>query len=491
MKLPKPGKIPRVAVTALALTWAGGCAPGPAPAPPAPSPIILFSFDTLRADHLTCYGYPKNTSPAIAAFSQDAVLFENPLSQAALTAPGHMSIFTALTPAVHGVNNPNDVQPDFFNPLPEGIPTLPSLLKDRGYFTVGITGGGTVSAEFGFDRGFDDYGNAFAFNFQTVYFQPEGVLSDIRQRLRESREGKRPIFLFLHHYLCHHPYVQSPPEFTLRFLEKPVPGLPVDRAGLLKNADPAWGIYDENSFWRNIDLSRPDHRGHVVGLYDGSIAYADYIFGRLVEILKEEGLYEDALVILTSDHGEEFYEHGGKQHERLFIEQLRVPLVIKFPGRQQAGKRIGATVRTMDILPTLCEYLDVPLPALIQGVSLMPLVSGRGSYDPAIASYGLIYRGPDTGEMDTKVRVAKGGYVYSNYPWSGQTEWLFDAATDPREQRNLAQERPEILARMRNTGARELARDLRLRTKLVPGKESAQPLSQNLKKQLKALGYLQ
>jgi arylsulfatase A-like enzyme len=469
-----------------------GCGrPSPPRAPARPPLILLFSFDTLRADHLSCYGYERPTSPALDALAADGVLFTRAISQAPLTAPSHATMLTSLTPLAHRVNNPNDANPDLFYTLADAIPTLPGILRDHGYRTVGITGGGVLSSELGFDRGFDDYSTRFFFNFSTYYFQPEPVLDSIRAAVSEAGKNKRPLFLFLHHYLCHDPYIQGPPEYMRKFLDRPVPGLPLGRADLLPNPDPAWGAYDEGSFWRNIDFALPGHLEHTVALYDGSIRYADYVFGRVMEILREASCYDPALIIVTSDHGEEFNEHGGKLHCRLFIEHLHVPLIVKLPGNVSAGTTAAAPVQLLDIMPTILDYLGLPRPALEEGVSLLPVLEKRGEVaHPVLESYVLSYRRPDSRETTVTARLEKGGYAYSDLAWKGEGEWLFDVGADPREMNNLAGERPGILADLKT-----LAGDY-VRRRSARGRwfeEVAKPrtgLSDDVKRQLKALGYI-
>jgi len=454
--------------------------------------IIIFSFDTLRADHLSCYGCDNKTSPAIDAFAKDAVLFTNTISQASFTAPSHMSLFTSLTPAVHKVNNPNDGDPDIFNCLNEGITTLPMILQQQGYRTIGMHGGGCVSSEFGFDRGFDSYTNDFFFNFHTPYFQPQRIMPTIQEHVRKSKETGQPLFLFLHHFLCHHPYIHAPESIQTSFLKKPVKGLPTSRDDLLKNKDPGWGVYDEDSFWRDIDLSNPEHKRHVIALYDGGILYADTIFQQLLDILKEEGCYRDSLIILTSDHGEEFNEHGGNMHGRLFIEQLHVPLIVKFPQDRYAETIIERPVRIIDIMPTVTDQLGITISQPIQGSSLLPLLSGeKGEPARTIASYALIYKGPDTAEQETAVRLVDNGYVYSNQAWNGQSEWLFDERADPAEQRNLVGGIP-LLAKKMSEQATELLRENQAFSEKLSDKETEPgKMNDTLKKQLKALGYVQ
>jgi len=138
--------------------------------------IILFSFDTLRSDHLSCYGYERKTSPFIDEMARDSVLFKNPISQSPLTAPAHISIFTSLTPAVHMVNIQWRRRRFIQHSSRRGLPTLGTVFKENGYMTVGMHGGGCVSSDFGFDRGFDYYSGDFFFNFQTPFYRPEREL---------------------------------------------------------------------------------------------------------------------------------------------------------------------------------------------------------------------------------------------------------------------------------------------------------------------------
>ncbi len=357
--------------------------PGASSAPKRPN-IILFSIDTLRADFLSRYGYRKKTSPSIDEFANDSVLFAKAFSQAPITTPAHMSIFTSLSSPVHRVNN---ISPEGINHiLGENITTLPQVLKKAGYLNVGFHGGGQVAGELGFSRGFDEYLPLFG-NWENLGARPDQldmVTGRIKKRLRDCREKGLPLFLFLHHYLCHDPYLKGPSEIRTHFLEKGVIGLPLP-------ADPAnghWKNISSESFWQGINLDDPAHLQYIVSLYEGGVFYSDYVFKKLVEILKEEDIYDDSMIILLSDHGEEFNEHGGKLHGFLWIEHVQVPLIVKFPGGKFAGMVIEESVRTMDVMPTVLEWLNIPLERPVQGISFLPLLTKRGIYKPIIASYG-------------------------------------------------------------------------------------------------------
>ena len=398
--------------------------------------IILLSADTLRADHLSCYGYFRKTSPNIDAFAKDSVLFQNAISQAPSTVPAHMSIFTSLTPLVHLCKlNPSNAHDEGTNNLglDEKIETLPLLLKENGYLTMGFHGGGNMAGSLGFDKGFDSYRR-----WKNLW-NPMNGLEDVQKAIQESKEKKKPLFLFLHNYICHGPYLNSPPEFGLKFLSEKAAGLPVPEDNWRTvNVWPS----SFKDYWEHADLSNPQHLKYVISLYDGSISYQDYVFGKIVEILKKEKFYDNSIIILLSDHGEEFYEHLGKGHGRLFIEQLHVPLIIKFPGNAFGARVIREWVRTMDVMPTLFDFLNIKIKNVIQGVSFSPLITGQGGYSPLIVSYNMqVHR-------DT-VRLIKEPFVYSSENTKTTKDQLFDIEKDPLEKNNLAVEQPEVVDRMR------------------------------------------
>ncbi len=379
-------KIPAVCLVLCGLAASGLTIPGWSSAPPVPDQpnIILFSIDTLRADHLGCYGCGSETSPAIDEFARGAVRFANAFSQSPITAPSHMTLFTALSPPVHGVNN---VSPEgIAHILPEKITTMAELLKRNGYRTLGFHGQGQVAAEMGFDRGFDEYLPLFEQWFISGADWPifKTVCGPIQRRLQECRRREEPVFLFLHHYICHDPYVKGPRDIRTRFLKEKVEGLPFSS----NNREEDRRIGDSDQFWKKVELAEAGHRQHIISLYDGGVYYSDLVFKSVIDLLKQNNIYENSIIILLSDHGEEFYEHGGKQHGRLWVEHLHVPLLIKFPGGMFAGTVIENPVRLMDVMPTLFQMLDISIPEPVQGVSFLPLITKKGSYSPVISSYG-------------------------------------------------------------------------------------------------------
>jgi arylsulfatase A-like enzyme len=431
--------------------------------------IVLLSIDTLRADHLSCYGYPLKTTPHIDQYSKDFVLFESAISQAPVTSQSHMSLFTGLTPIVHEVQHWGDGKDR--KRLDDSIPTLAEVLKDNGYITIGLHGGGNVTGPLGFDKGFDVYSKEY-------WYKPEGDsihLTGIQNWIKKSKEEEKPLFLFLHHYLCHDPYVNAPEKFLHRFLTERVEGLPI------KHLESDYPFTERDKFWENVDLSKESHRKHIISLYNGGVYYSDYIFGRLIKLLKKEEFYHNTIVILLSDHGEEFYEHGDYLHKWCFIETLHVPFLIKFPESQFGGSRIKKQVRIFDLMPTLLQHMEIEVTNFMQAISLLPLLTGEGEYDPQIISASADLR---------HIRFQEKKYTYYDQKIRECSEWLYDRNIDPRERNNLAEKESQVLERMKNLGKKIMQAEKILGAQMNKGEKVPAKLDEKTREQLKALGYI-
>jgi arylsulfatase A-like enzyme len=465
--------------------------------------IVLFSIDTLRADHLGSYGYPKKTSERIDDFARESVLFEHAISQAPSTAPSHMSLFTGLMPSVHKIEPLPTV-----TSLAKNIKTFPELLQQMGYLTAGFHGGLNVAATMGFDRGFHLYTDNFVSPLWFKAHRNPDDLAAIRLWIEIAKHREAPFFLFLHHYNCHSPYISAPEEYRDRFLKgKEVKGListfsDKQRLQMLdeaQNAESDFGkaryvpaVRDKTmrkaskdalgpAFLERVDLSRNDHMEHVIALYDAGVSYSDYLFHEVQKILKSQGVYDDTIVVLFSDHGEEFFEHKEMLHGRLFREQLHVPLIMRFPAQSQIPSgRINTPVRIVDIMPTIFDYIGKSINHPVQGLSFMPLVTKTGRYNPKIVSY--------TGES---IRIEKDEYVYSNAEYGETKEWLFNSIADPREQNNIAQDAPNDVGCLVRAVKQQEDADETFRGKIERYQDiSAQNLSENLVKKLKEMGYV-
>ena len=411
-----------------------------------------------------------------------------------------MSLFTGLTPIVHGVSN---VAAGPMQKLDERIPTYVELLAEEGYDTAGFHGGGNVDASFGFARGFDLYSQDYVPYAWIGLHESSAGLSAVRRFVQISRDRGRPLFLFLHHYVCHAPYLTAPEALRDRFLEgRKVAGLPLgmtdaEKAELSRLVDDRTAgkrkrqlhgrIFQSHreSFWSGVDLARDDHREHISALYDANVAYADVIFQRVVDLLRAEGVYDDSIVVLFSDHGEEFHEHGGLEHRQAFIETLHVPLAIKPASRSGITPRVvSRTVRTMDLMPTLLELAGIEDPYTTQAASFGAFLRGNESgYAPEILSYH--------GHEASIVRLEADGLAYTNQPSkNGRDSWLFSLADDPRERRDLSEARRADVERLSAAAQARRDRDLAFRDDLLRALRRPPQLDPALVEQLRHLGYI-
>ena len=345
---------------------ASGCG-GPAPTAPAHS-VILISIDTLRADHLGCYGYPKPTTPAIDVFRRDAALFEQAIAHAPSTLPSHASMFTSLLPSHHGASVANSFGVDS-----EAI-TLTEILKAEGYATAAFNGGIQLDPIYGLDRGFDVY-DAVRPSVASADLLVDPVdmfdhaVDEAIHWIENIEINRRErFFLFLHTYELHHPYTPTPE--ALESIGADYDGsLPKDiSVDLLRRINDG-----------DVELE-PGDLEHIISSYDAELRSVDTAFGRLIDFLREEDLYDDAIIVFTSDHGEEFGERGfvGWHAHTLYDELLRVPLLVKLPGAEHGGASLEPQVRGIDVAPTILAALELDAPAEFEGVSLARAVIGHG-----------------------------------------------------------------------------------------------------------------
>jgi arylsulfatase A-like enzyme len=445
------------ATTSLA-AWADPTLLVPAARPAGAANVILISIDTLRADHLPSYGYARDTAPFVDEyFARGGVLFESVSAASAVTAPSHMTIFTGLQPSAHGVT-------DGLRTLPPTIPTLPEELRAHGVTTAAFTEDGWVGVHQGFARGFD----RFVENKSAEIMVPEGQVDRTFARARAwfERHGDRRFFLFAHTYQVHEPYA-PPPRYAGLFAGAGADALPHLRA----MAD-----------------------------YDREIRYVDDELRDLVSALERAGLAEDTVLVLTSDHGEEFLEHGLISHGgHLYEESVRVPLLLRGPGFP-AGLRVATPVAQADLMPTLLALFGVAPPPGGQARSLLELARGGDAPDLAgrpLFSEGLVkfQAGPGGGRSfdppTTAVRVGQRKLLRDRERGEQRLE-LYDLARDPGEHHNLleaGEDAPDDLRALLDgyLGQREAEQ-----RRLAEGADAAgaPPLDPERREKLRALGYL-
>jgi choline-sulfatase len=383
----------RLAIFTLALIFLTRCGDKETAAPAggvkAPNaPVILISIDTLRSDHLPMYGYSGVQTPALDSFRRDSILFQNAWSHCPMTLPSHVSMLTGLLPTQHDVRN--NLGYRFHH---SRVPTVPSILKQHGYATGAAVSSFVLRGETGLAEAFDWYEDSIRPEAGAAFieFQRSGAqTADLASAWVEQNKDK-PFFLMLHLYEPHVPY--TPPE---------------------------------------------PYASQYPNRYDGEIASADAIVGRFLDSLKKQGIYDRAIIVLTSDHGEGLGEHGEDQHSiLLYREQLQIPLVVKLPASQRAGTTVGTPAQLADIAPTLLEILGIEGPKM-SGSSLLGLSAVRPLY--AETMYPRIQLG-----WSELTSVIEHPYQLIDSP----RPELYDYAKDPGEKTDLAATERRTAASMR------------------------------------------
>ncbi len=420
--------------------------------------MILISIDTLRPDMLGAYGYPEPTSPALDAFAKEGVLFENAVSVAPWTLPAHGSMLTGFYPRHHGAVTDR-------NALRLEVPTLAEILSQRGFKTAAFTNSTYLMKRFGFHRGNDQF--VYVLESQKAR-EPSQAFSKAMGWL-SSRKANQPFFLFVHDYSVHSDY-KSLPEFEEMF-SQPYEGM-------------ANGSTEQLVFLSSggIDFSEKD-KDHLVDLYISGVRQLDSELEKFFAYLKANQLDQETLVILVSDHGEAFLEHGDVMHGATqYEEELRVPLLLRGPGLPP-GMRVSQVVSLIDIVPTV--------------LSILGLVSGTEDWDGMDLSE--LWRSMPSEEFSERVLFSEADHHYVEEPdifrsarYKGmklilnrQTDekLLFDLSDDPGEQEDVSPQYPEMTAFL--STALENFGETRAPSEVLP------VLSEEEQKRLEALGYIQ
>jgi arylsulfatase A-like enzyme len=447
--------------------------------PPAPAPgelqaenLIIVLIDTLRADHLKLYNHPTRVqTDYLDRLGTESMIFERAWAQENWTKPSVATLLTGLYPETHNTKTEK-------HKLPRSVVMASEHFRNLGFVTAGFVANGYISHKFGFREGWDVWRN----------YVREGkanrakFVTDDAIRWLERRPKDKPFFLYVHTIDPHVPYI-PPRKYTELYDPEPYKGVVQARttAKLLEKIKTG-----------STRLSDRDKR-HLEALYDGEITYHDDEIARLHDYLAENGLLDDTLIVVTSDHGEEFFDHGSVGHgHSVYEELLHVPLVVRLPGAVAGqGARCDAEVGLVDVLPTACRILGVECPPGMEGRSLVPLLAGACRDRWPQVSFADFLDGQ---------RSARAGRYKLIY--RGLAKTLFDLAEDPDETRDLSDDRPIALAAMRDLLGRHQGRFAPV-DGAAPSKDTAKPARKKIheaeeteidaetRKQLEALGYFE
>lgn len=354
-------------------------------------PVILISIDTLRADHLPMYGYRNVETPHLDALRRDGVLYTSAWSQVPLTLPSHATVLTGLLPQHHRVRN------NIGYHLDASVPTLASVLQSAGYATGGAVSAYVLRGATGIGRGFTTWDDAVPTTTETAYgaLQRPGAATVRAAQQWIATNQAPPFFAFVHLFEPHTPYEPVEP-FRSRF------------------ANP----------------------------YDGEIATADAVIGDLVNDLKTRGIYDRALIIFFSDHGEGLSQHGEREHGIfLYRETTQVPLVVKLPNGERAGTTVNEPVGLVDVMPTVLEVTGVTAPKNLDGVSLL------GKHDPERNVYSeTLYPRIHLGASELRALSSR-QYRFIQAP----RPELYDLTKDPHETQNVLSDERRVYSAMQKT----------------------------------------
>lgn len=410
--------------------------------------IILIAVDTLRADHLGCYGYSRNTSPHLDAFAKESVLFEQHISPCIPTHPAFTTLFTGQHAVTHGV-----VAHGGRNPIPRNAPWLPQLLGKSGTTTCAVDNLSQWTLDF--HRGFEFY-------IDPTQRRSLSINADNREINRRvlpwlEQHHREQFFLFIHYWDPHTPYM--PPRAHRRLFYD---GDPCDPANTtLRGLDrhPLGKTWRETWFNR-LGPGEITDAHYIEALYDAEIRYCDEGIGALLKTVDRLGRRDDTLVVLLGDHGEMMFRHGiFFDHHGLYDGNLRVPLIVRHP--EFAARRVKAMTCHMDVAPTLLALSGLSAPEEMDGVSLVPWM--RGERGDAVREF--LVCGECTWQMKWALRTPERKFILARRgdAYGTPTRELYDLAEDPNEMRNLAGERPveaaELETRLEAWLAGEFARN--------------------------------
>ncbi|MBB6050613.1 sulfatase family protein [Armatimonas rosea] len=394
--------------------------------------IVLLAVDSLRADHMSCYGYHRNTTPHLDRFASQGTLFEHNISAHIPTTSAYGSMLTG-----QDVFTTQVVALRHKGPLREEVPTLAELLKEAGYTTTCVGFSGNPSA-----RGFDKYLNFAGWGSWNEGRSPkaENLNQVAIPELDELVKGDAPFFLFLRHMDPHAPYL--PPAPYERMFYHGNESDPNNRS-----MDPVMSFKPFCDFFASWMPPGISDKDYVIAQYDGAIAYMDACIQTIFTALEAHGIYDETLIILNGDHGETLYDHEcWFDHHGIYDTTLHVPLIIRYPGKVPAGKRVAGYTQHKDLVPTVLELAGIETERSFDGNSVLPLISGdEVSHESEIYITECTWmRKHGWRTPEWKLIVA----LEPDFHFKPEIE-LYNLIQDPDENNNLAESEPEVVAHLK------------------------------------------
>lgn len=428
--------------------------------------VLILLIDALRADELGSYGYPLETTPALDALAREGIVFRHTIAQSTFTKTSIASLFTGKNPYRHGIYEGQRQLTTGFaaDVLSEDERTLAESLLRRDILTGAWVQNSHLRKVMGFGQGF------------VRYHDQQGHIDRIHNAFQPFMNGparRYPFFAYLHYIDLHDPYLPEPPYDTLFYnpLSSDQENDVYDGVNFAE-----WGAWLSGVREGRISLTDADIR-QLRAYYDGQLRYIDDEIGKLFERLRAKSLYDDTLIIVTSDHGDAFMEHGFVSHSWTpYDELIRVPLIVKLPGGRSAGKVIDDQVRLVDVMPTVLDAVGAPIPPNIDGCSLLPLIEGQTLDESCQLAVSEI--ADDNSKPTLALRTSTIKYIHQ----SDAPDELYDLQTDPGELTNIVDDRPEDAARL-----------LAIATSLVAQRRQdvgQTNLDASAIRELKALGYI-
>jgi len=436
------------------------------PGPPQPN-VVIFLLDTVRRDALGCYGNPASPTPRIDQLAKDGVRFDQVVSPSGWTLPAVASLMTGTWPTIHGAKGRGVV----LTPIRDEVPTAAEVMRGEGFETVGVANAAFVSPMLGLDRGFDVFNHRYSYNWDMR--RAEETIDAAIEELRKRKS--RPGFYFIHLFDAHLDY-NPPSGHANRFTKgrnDPAPPITMDHIlGMQQGEDGR-----EPPSEKDIN--------YVRALYNAEMSFMDEHIGRFIDELRKYGLYDLATIVVTSDHGEEFWDHGAFEHgHTLYDELVMVPLVVKTPAASHPVlSTIARPVRLLDVMPTVFDLLDIDKPASFVGESLVPTLHGEAGRGLAALCESTLY-----GAQRIALRGPRYKYIMELDRTSAGPGELYDWIDDPGETRDLSDELPDIRDELRSA----LIQLQRGNVAVAQGMSRPNPVDLDPDRihQLKSLGYI-